>query len=98
MKDWTKYTIGFVIIILIFLVSLMLNPKAEFGGADVAGTEAILSINPTYQVWFNPLWTPKPETESMLFALQAAIGAFIIGYFVGTTRAETKAENKKSRK
>ena len=90
MKDWIKYLGGFLLIILIFVFSVVLNPSAEFGGADDAGKGAIEELSPGYQQWFAPLWKPKPETESMLFALQAAIGAIIIGYFIGYERARKK--------
>ena len=45
----------------------------------------------TYHPWFNSVWTPpSPEIESLLFALQAAFGAIIIGYFLGYYRGLAK--------
>lgn len=41
----------------------------------------------------NPVGYELPgEMESMLFAVQAAIGAIIIGFFIGMTYAKKKAE------
>jgi len=37
-----------------------------------------------YKPWFSPLWEPPSgEIETLLFSLQAAIGAGIIGYIAG---------------
>lgn len=70
------------IMIAIFVAPLILFPDAEYGGADGGAEEAISDTG--YEPWFTPLWEPPSgEIESLLFALQAAIGAIIIGYFVG---------------
>ena len=59
-----------------------------FGGSDDQGGEAIEEMNPNYQPWFSPIWEPPSgEIESLLFALQAAIGAIIIGYYIGYFKA-----------
>ena len=59
-----------------------------FGGSDDAGGEEIEKMNPNYHPWFSPIWEPPSgEIESLLFALQAAIGAIIIGYFMGYSKA-----------
>lgn len=56
----------------------------EFKGSDDLGTDAILESRPGYQPWFQPLWKPpSDEIESMLFALQAALGAGVLGYLIG---------------
>jgi len=55
-----------------------------FKGSDDLGTEAIQAARPGYQPWVRPLWTPpSDEIESLLFALQAALGAGILGYVIG---------------
>jgi|ADurb_Met_03_Slu_FD_contig_21_1542218_length_2199_multi_9_in_0_out_0_3 cobalt/nickel transport protein len=91
-KAW--YTVGFGLIIAICVAAFMLQPGAEFGGADGQGEEEIGNINPDYQPWFESLWTPPGETESLLFALQAAIGAVIIGYFIGNEHGKRTALQK----
>ncbi|MGE5546889.1 MAG: energy-coupling factor ABC transporter substrate-binding protein [Solirubrobacterales bacterium] len=54
----------------------------EYGGADSVAQAAIESQG--YRPWFAPLWTPpSKEVESLLFALQAALGAGILGYVLG---------------
>ena len=87
MDDKIKYALAAVAIVAIFSLPFIINSGAAFGGADVAGSAAIQKQSPGYQPWFSPLWKPPPETESMLFALQAAIGAIVIGYFLGYEKA-----------
>ena len=59
--------------------------QALFGGSDDAARDAITVIAPHYRPWFAPLMEPGPEIASMLFALQAAIGAGVIGYWLGAS-------------
>jgi cobalt/nickel transport protein len=82
------------IILIILAISLVpiafyLNPDSEFQGADGQAEEIINKVNPDYVPWISSLWKPPgAETESLLFALQAAIGAAVVayglGYFTGT--------------
>jgi cobalt/nickel transport protein len=66
------------------------EPGAEapsmFGGADERAQQAIGTVAPHYTPWFEPLFEPASgEIASLLFALQAAIGAGVIGYWLGTS-------------
>lgn len=67
-------------------------PKAEWSGADGQGMELIeQSLN--YEPWANPIWKPPSgEIESLLFALQAAIGSLIIGYYFGLLKGRKEGE------
>lgn len=68
----------------IVILPLAINQKAEYGGADGAAEAAIVESNPDYKPWFSSLWEPPSgEIESLLFALQASIGAGVIAYYVG---------------
>jgi cobalt/nickel transport protein len=59
-----------------------------FKGSDDLGTEAINAARPGYQPWVKPLWTPpSDEVESLLFSLQAALGAGVLGYMIGRRHA-----------
>jgi cobalt/nickel transport protein len=64
----------------------------EWGGADDMPENVINDLtHGSYNPWFNNVWEPpSPEIESLLFALQAAFGAIIIGYFLGYYRAMAK--------
>lgn len=72
----------------------------EFGGADGKAQEAIEEINPQYKPWFNPLISIESgEVQSMLFVLQAATGAGVIGYVIGLYKGRSerqKQENENS--
>jgi cobalt/nickel transport protein len=57
-----------------------------FAGADDKAKDLIGEISPDYQQWFEPLVEPASgEIASLLFALQAAIGAGFIGYYLGVS-------------
>lgn len=64
---------------------------AIFLGADDKAKNAIGEIAPDYAPWFEPLFEPPSgEIASLLFALQAALGAGFIGYYVGAARMREK--------
>lgn len=71
-----------------------------FAGADSQAEELIKKIVPDYKPWFEPLFEPPSgEIASLLFALQAALGAGFIGYYLGSsaTRARLQKEQNDSR-
>ncbi|MFV0459523.1 MAG: energy-coupling factor ABC transporter substrate-binding protein [Actinomycetales bacterium] len=56
--------------------------QASFAGTDSIATDLIASQGHTS--WFDPLLRPgSSEVESGLFALQAALGAGVLGYCLG---------------
>lgn len=64
---------------------------AIFGGADDQARNLISEIKPEYKPWFEPIIEPASgEIASLLFALQAAIGAGFIGYYIGVGRTREK--------
>jgi len=89
-----EYIVGIVLVLFAaqFLYGLTMNPDSEFGGADGAAEDVIAEINPDYEPWFGGIGFEPPggETESLLFALQAAIGSLIIGYTFGYYRGKNK--------
>ena len=94
-KSVFKKNIILIIIILIIGIVPLLMVKSEFGGSDDKGEDIIKEINPDYEPWANNLIElPGPETESLLFALQAAIGAGGIGYVLGYFKGERKNVNR----
>jgi cobalt/nickel transport protein len=63
--------------------------EEAWGGAD--GNAADLIEASGYEPWVDPFWEPPSgEIESLLFALQAAIGAVVIGYIFGYWRGSRK--------
>lgn len=84
MKLWQKNLILIALVVLLAAFPLFYAKDAEFQGSDGLADEAISEINPDYEPWFSPIFEPKSgEIESLLFALQAAIGAGIIGFITG---------------
>ena len=71
------------------------KPVEIFAGADNKAMALIGDIAPNYTQWFKPLLEPaSSEIASLLFALQAALGAGFIGYYLGAsvTRERMKRE------
>ena len=60
-----------------------------FGGADGVAVQRTDATG--YEPWSAPLFEPAPETASGLFALQAAIGAGVLGYVLGVARTRARA-------
>ncbi len=87
MKTWHWTLVVLLVVVALIAAPLVLLRGSEFAGADGKAQAAISEIDPGYVPWFKPMWQPAPETSSMLFALQAAIGAgavaFAFGYWVG---------------
>lgn len=85
MKKTTLTVIVLILLcVVIAVVPLLIIRDSEFGGADGQAEEVITEINPDYEPWAeSPIELPGGETESLLFALQAAIGAGIIGFGFG---------------
>lgn len=86
-----------ILLVLVLMVTpLVVKQGAEFGGADGQAEEVIAEIQPGYQPWFEVLWEPPSgEIESLLFALQAAIGSGFIGYYLGYVRGKRTRDNAK---
>ncbi len=69
-----------------------------FRGADDQAKDVIATLAPGYRPWFKPLMEPPSgEIGSLLFALQAALGAGFIGYYLGVsvTRSRLRREHNK---
>ncbi len=83
-----------ILLILTAFVLIAVANAESWAGADEKAEEAIKQISPDYEPWFSPIWEPPSgEIESLLFSLQAAIGAFAVGYVVGKNRASRNAQN-----
>ncbi len=76
------------------------KPVEIFRGADDQARETIATIAPNYKPWFNAvLEPPSAEIGSLLFALQAGLGAGFLGYWIGssTTRARMRKKQEKAK-
>ncbi len=82
MKRSHYYLLGFLVVAVILVSAIALNPGSDFSGTDDAGGE----VAPDFEPWLGNLWEPSGELETLFFTLQAAIGALVIGYFLGTNK------------
>ena len=78
-------------VVALAVIPLIMHKAKEgeeiFGGADGQAEELITEIRPGYKPWFSSIWEPPSgEIESLLFALQAAIGAGLVCYCIGYYR------------
>jgi len=68
-----------------------------FKGADDEAKDLIGRISPDYKPWFKPIMEPPSgEVGSLLFALQAALGAGFIGYYLGSSVTRTRLQKEQS--
>ena len=96
MKVWQKNLILIGLVILLAAFPLWYCRDAEFGGADGMAVELIEESDPDYEPWFQPIFEPASgEVESLLFALQAAIGSGIVCFVLGRVTAKKPEDQKK---
>ena len=92
MSNKTNNLLLIIAIILIVVLTLYFFPNAEFMGADGLAEDYITQSQPNYKPWFSNIWEPPSgEIESLLFALQAAIGTGIVAYVIGYYKGKKKA-------
>ncbi len=81
-------------VILMALVALMMNPTGEFSGADGSAEILIGEVNPSYEPWAENVWQPPSgEIESLMFAMQAALGSGVLFYIFGYWRGKQSVNN-----
>ncbi|MFZ1414651.1 MAG: energy-coupling factor ABC transporter substrate-binding protein [Defluviicoccus sp.] len=82
-----------LIAIALAIVPLFMGFQGDevFGGADGEAQALITEIRPDYRPWFEPVWQPPSgEIASLLFVLQAALGAGFLGYYLGLRRGQVR--------
>jgi cobalt/nickel transport protein len=81
------YLVLIGLVIAIFIVPFVIHPNAPFSGTDGQGPDEITSGG--YTPWIDPLgYEPGELGEKVIFSAQVAIGASILGYFVGYMRVK----------
>ena len=79
---------------IIVVVPLAMVKDSEFEGADGKASEAIEEMDENFEPWCSSLWEPPGgETESMLFALQAALGSGVIFYCLGYLKGSRREKS-----
>lgn len=87
-----------IVVVVVVLVSVPLvfglgRGEEPFSGADAQAESSITEDHPDYVPWFSSLYEPpSSEVESGLFALQAALGAGVLGYALGVLRTRRRRE------
>jgi cobalt/nickel transport protein len=77
-------------VVALFAVPLLVDGGiSEYGSTDAAVTEELEADG--YTPWFRSVFRPAGEVESGLFALQAALGAGVLGYVLGRFRGRRQA-------
>lgn len=88
--------VAIIVILPLAMYSGMGEDEGYFGGADDAAGPVIEETG--YQPWFTSIWEPPSgEIESLLFAVQAAIGAIIIGYVLGYYNGQAKERRRQQK-
>ena len=96
--DSKYYIVILAIVVVIAILPLAMysglgEEEGYFGGADDAAGTAIEETG--YEPWFSSIWEPPSgEIASLLFAIQAAIGAIIIGYILGYFHGQANERKK----
>lgn len=81
---------GIFVIFAAQFIYMSSTTDAEYGGADGQAEDVIAELTGgTYEPIAEPFWEPPSgEIESLLFGLQAAFGALVIGYFFGYNKGK----------
>lgn len=95
---WRKNVLLLIVVIALTIVPLVIQKNAEFAGADGLAESAISEIDPEYVPWASAWWEPPSgEIESLLFALQAALGAgvfaYVLGYYKGRSVGQKRSKD-----
>ncbi len=90
-----KKTLVMNIVAVIICVALVFVPflayHGDYTGTDDQGMEAIAEIDENYEPWFTSIFEPSSDQmEVTLFSLQTAIGAGLLGFFIGRIKRKPK--------
>ncbi|MFA6372568.1 MAG: energy-coupling factor ABC transporter substrate-binding protein [Methanothrix sp.] len=86
------FTSGVIVLFIAAFAYVSSTQNHKWVGADGQAEDLISQLTDgSYIPWFHSIYQPPSgEIESLLFALQAAVGSLIIGYFLGYYRALAK--------
>ena len=91
LKSWNDLLIAAA---LLAVIPLALLRDTDFAGADGAAEEIVQELDPDYEPIAQPILEPPGgETESLLFCLQAALGAGVLGFGFGWLAARKKYQS-----
>ena len=83
-RTWKLFFALLIAAALLAAAPLALLRDTDFAGADGAAEELVQELDPDYEPIAQPILEPPGgETESLLFCLQAALGAGVLGFGFG---------------
>lgn len=89
---WNNWLLLLAVVVLT-VTPLVFIKGADFGGSDDKAKSAIKEIQPEYKPWFESLiQLPSTEVQSLLFCVQAAAGAGVIGYVIGLYKGRSEQQ------
>ncbi len=91
--------VGLIVLAVVLVASLPMftarcagSGQAGFRGSDNRAQDLVGELSPGYTPWFHvPFKAPSADVEVVIFALQAALGAGFIGYYVLSSRGSSPA-------
>ena len=90
-RTWKLFFTLLIAAALLAAAPLALLRDTDFAGADGAAEEIVQELDPDYEPIAQPILEPPGgETESLLFCLQAALGAGVLGFGFGWLAARKK--------
>ena len=90
-RTWKLFFALLIAAALLAAAPLALLRDTDFAGADGAAEEIVQELDPDYAPIAQPILEPPGgETESLLFCLQAALGAGVLGFGFGWLAARKK--------
>ena len=90
-QTWKLFAALLLAALLLAGLPLALLRDTDFAGADGAAEELVETLDPDYVPIAEPILEPPGgETESLLFCLQAALGAGVLGFGFGWLAARKR--------
>lgn len=91
-SSWVNLALVLGVVVLFVFPLLQTSASgSKFGGTDTKATNVIARESSGYQPWFDSVFVPpSASVESALFALQAALGAGLLGYYFGVARTRKR--------
>ena len=91
---WVTIVIVLALVVMFCISFALGSGKASEGEEGFAGTDSVvveIMEQDGAKPWCSPIWEPgSGEIESGLFAMQAALGAGVVGFVFGNLRGRSK--------
>lgn len=93
------FVFGLVLLLIAAFAYISSSGHHDWSGSDSQAEKVVTDLTGgSYVPWYQSVYTPPSgEIESLFFALQAATGSLIVGYFLGYYRAMAKMKACQSR-